>query len=182
MAEEETSWLAQHPEARHEDAQTAAKAVQLYWSETTGFLEKLPRSNKQATVVFAQDTNFEPGRPNPYFHRRSPRYEPGKYTVAKEEEQEEDQISEDSEDYSHVKIHYVHETEESTDKTSSSKAKEPRPFSDSIDEIEEDDGDSDWEDIDSEEESSDFGSDFGEGECAYFEFEEEASFIVFGED
>jgi hypothetical protein len=182
MAEEETSWLAQHPEARHEEVQTAAKAVQLYWSETTGFLEKLPRSDKQAAVVFAQDTNFEPGRPNPYFHRRSPRYEPGKYTVAKEEEQEEDQISEDSEDYSHVKIHYVHETEKSTDETSSSKAKESQPSANSIDEIEEDDGDSDWEDIDSDEESSDFGSDFGEGECTYFEFEEEASFIVFGED
>jgi hypothetical protein len=182
MAEEEASWSAQHPEVRHEDVQTAAKAVELYWSETTGCLEKPSRSNKQAAVVFAPDTDFEPGRPNPYFHRRSPRYEPGKYTVVDEREEEEDQISEDSEDYPQTKIHHVGEAKESHNGTSTSDEEESQTVLDSIYEIAEDDGDSDWEDIDSDEDSFDYGSEFGDDDCAYFEIEEEASFIVFGDD
>jgi hypothetical protein len=182
MVEEEAKWSAQHPEARHEEMQTAAKAVELYWSETAGCLEKLPCSKKQATVIFAQDTDFAPGRPNPYFHRRSPRYEPGKYTVVDEEEQEEDLISEDSEDYAQVKIHHVGVTEGSVNESLIPNDEESRPVFDSIDEIEDDDGDSDWEDIDSDEESSEYGDEFGEGDGIYFEVEEEASFIVFGDD
>lgn len=182
MAEEEAVWSMQHPEARHEETQTAAKAVELYWSETTGCLEKLPRTKKQATVVFAQDTDFAPGRPNPYFHRRSPRYEPGKYTVVALEEQDEDQISEDSEDYSQVKVYHVGETEESVDESHISKDEESQLALDSINEIEDDDGDSDWEDLDSDEESSEYGDEYGDGDGIYFEIEEEASFIVFGDD
>jgi len=182
MAEEEARWSAQHPETSHEETQTAAKAVELYWSETTGCLERLPRSKKHTAVVFAQDTDFAPGRPNPYFHRRSPRYEPGKYTVAEQDEPEEDQISEDSEDYSQVKIHHVGETEESVNESLLSNEEESRPVFDSIDEIEDDDENSDWEDIDSGDESSEYGDECGEGDGIYFEIEEEASFIVFGDD
>ncbi|KAI4697477.1 uncharacterized protein J4E84_000607 [Alternaria hordeiaustralica] len=181
MAEEEASWSAQHPEVAHEDVRTAAKAVELYWSETTGCLEKRPRSNKQAAVVFAPDTDFEPGRPNPYFHRRSPRYEPGKHTVVEEGEQEDD-VSEDSEDYSHGKIHHVGSTDESSNITSRSEAEESQAVLDSTCEIEEDGGDSDWEDDDSDEDNSDCESEFSDSDCAYFEIEEEASFIVFGDD
>ncbi|KAG9191898.1 hypothetical protein G6011_10632 [Alternaria panax] len=182
MAEEEAEWSTHHPEARHKEMQTAAKAVELYWSETTGCLEKLPRPKKHATVVFAQDTDFVPGRPNPYFHRRSPRYEPGKYTVVAQAGQEEDQISEDSEDYSQVKIHHVGNAEESGDESPVFSEQESRSFLDSSDEIQNDDGDSDWEDIDSDEQSSEYGDEYGDGDGIYFEIEEEASFIVFGDD
>jgi len=81
MAAQEAEWSARHPEEGHENVQTASKALDLYWAETTGRIDEPPRPKRDSAVAFAEDTDFEPGRPNPYFHRRSPRYEPGKYTV-----------------------------------------------------------------------------------------------------
>jgi hypothetical protein len=98
------------------------------------------------------------------------------------EEQDEDQISEDSEDYSQAKVYHVGETEESVDESPISKDEESQLALDSINEIEDDDGDSDWEDLDSDEESSEYGDEYGDGDGIYFEIEEEASFIVFGDD
>jgi hypothetical protein len=174
MAEQEAEWSARHPEERHENAQTASKALDLYWTETTGRVDERPRPKKNSAVAFAQGTDFEPGRPNPYFHRRSPRYEPGKYTVADHDDHDEDMISEDSEDYCHAKSCHAAGADESV-----SELVESFQNLDTIDEIEDDDGDSDWEDVESDDEYSDEDS---EGSCTYWEVEEEASFIVFGED
>jgi hypothetical protein len=179
MADEETAWSARYPDAKYEDIRTATQAIELYWTETTGRMESRPRPKKQWTVVFAEDTDFELGRPNPYFHRKSPRYEPGKYTVEQEDE-EDDKISEDSEDYAQSSVYHFGATEmliiDQEDDTS-------LQANDSLEELEWDDGDSDWEDISSsEEESSDYGDDGSDdGDHVCFEIEEETSFIVFGD-
>ncbi|KAF1948067.1 hypothetical protein EJ02DRAFT_12222 [Clathrospora elynae] len=168
MADEEAAWAAQHPQTKYDDAQTATKALELYWSEIMGYQENRPRTLKKRAVVFSQETNFEPGRPNIYFHRRSPRYEPGKYTIAElEEEKVEDDVSEDSEDYSQVRVFHFGATE---DPESETPALQTDDSVEELKELEEDDGDSDWEDIDEV------------GEDVYFEIEEETSFIVFGDD
>ncbi|ENH99432.1 hypothetical protein COCC4DRAFT_34833 [Bipolaris maydis ATCC 48331] len=83
-------------------------------------------------------------------------------------------ISEDSEDYSHVKSCHVTGAEEPI-----AELLESFQNLDTINEIEDDDGDSDWEDVESDDEYSDEDS---EGSCTYWEVEDEASFIVFGED
>jgi len=173
MAEEEVAWSARHPEAKHEDIQTAAKAVNLYWTETIGCIEDPAHSKKKATVAFAEGTDFAPGRPNPYFHRRSPRYEPGKYTVEhpEEEDPEEDETPEDPDESSQGKSHFS-PTEESGLDTKD--AEEEEEASHILDEPIDDDGDSDWEDLESEDEDED--SDCG----SYYEIEE-TSFIVFGD-
>ena len=181
MADQEAAWSARHPDGECADLQTATKALELYWTETTGRVEDQPRPKKQSTVVFAQDTDFEPGRPNAYFHRRSPRYEPGKYTV-EHEEHEEDLISEDSEDYSHAKVYHVSDTEAPITELSEEDEYESLQNIDSIDGIEDDDGDSDWEDVESDDEGSEYSDEDSEGSCTYWEVEEETSFIVFGED
>ncbi|EDU51142.1 hypothetical protein PtrSN002B_003365 [Pyrenophora tritici-repentis] len=173
MAEEEVAWSAQHPEAKYDYIQTAAKAVDLYWNETVGSHEddRSQPKKKAATVAFAEDTDFHPGRPNPYFHRRSPRYEPGKYTV--ENPEEDDNTPEDPEETSsQVELH-MYATEEVDLDTKDEEDTPSLEDDDSLDELLDDDGDSDWEDIESEDEDSDGGS--------YYEIEE-ASFIVFGDD
>ncbi|CAA9966734.1 hypothetical protein PTMSG1_10093 [Pyrenophora teres f. maculata] len=170
MAEEEVAWSARHPEAKYKDIQTAVKAVDLYWNETIGSHEDRTQPKKKATAVaFAKDTDFDPGRPNSYFHRRSPRYEPGKYTV---ETPEEEETTEDSKETSQVKVH-CYGTEESDLDTGDVEEVPSLEDDDSLDEPLDDDGDSDWEDIESEDEDSDCGS--------YYEIEE-TSFIVFGDD
>ncbi|EUC34497.1 hypothetical protein COCCADRAFT_93268 [Bipolaris zeicola 26-R-13] len=176
MAAQESEWSARHPEESHENVQTASKALDLYWAETTGHVDERPRPKRDSAVAFAEDTDFEPGRPNPYFHRRSPRYEPGKYTVVDDDgdDDDEDMISEDSEDYSHAKSCHVTGAEEPV-----AELLESFQNLDTVDDIEDDDGDSDWEDVESDDEYSDEDS---EGSCTYWEVEEEASFIVFGED
>lgn len=177
MADEEVAWSAQYPEAKFEDMKTAVQALELYWTETTGYLGTKPRSQKQRSVAFAEDTDFAPGRPNPYFHRRSPRYEPGRYTVV-EQEDEQDQISEDSEDYSQATVYHIGEADGPVSKTLDSEEDQSLQVHDSVGCILDDDDDSDWEDIDSDGEGSDFED---EGDYVCFEIEE-TSFIVFGDD
>jgi hypothetical protein len=181
MADEEAAWSAQYPEAKYEDIQTATKALDLYWTETTGCMQSRPPPKKQRAVVFAEDTYFELGRPNPYFHRKSPRYEPGKYTVEDEADEEDDNISEDSEDYSQSSVYHFGAADEPISESPDQEDGKSLQADDSIDELEWDDGDSDWEDVDSEEESSDYGDTTDEGEYVCFEIEEETSFIVFGD-
>lgn len=171
MAEEEVAWSAQYPEAKHEDIQTAAKAVNLYWTETIGCVGDIAHSKKKAAVTFAEGTDFDPGRPNPYFHRRSPRYEPGKYTVEdpEEEDPEEDKTPKHPDESFQGKFSFC-PTEESGLDTKDAEEEDATLI---IDEPLDDDGDSDWEDTESEDEDSDCGS--------YYEIEE-TSFIVFGDD
>jgi hypothetical protein len=166
MADKEAAWSAQHPEA-----------------ETTGCIESRQRPKKQRTVVFAEDTDFELGRPNPYFHRKSPRYEPGKYTVEGEDDDEDDKISEDSEDYAQSAVYHFGATEASISESPDQEDDKTLQAADSLEELEDDDGDSDWEDMDSEEEEerSDYGDTSDEDDYVCFEIEEETSFIVFGD-
>ncbi|EOA83008.1 hypothetical protein ACJQWK_04580 [Exserohilum turcicum] len=177
LAEKEARWSVRHPEKRYENVQTASKALDLYWAETTGRVDDPPRPKRDSAVAFTEDTDFEPGRPNPYFHRRSPRYEPGKYTVTEPEDHEEEIISEDSEDYSHTKTVHIADAEEPI-----SEILESLQVFDTTDEIEEDDGDSDWEDVESDDDDDEYSDEDSEGSCTYWEIEDEASFIVFGED
>jgi hypothetical protein len=179
MADEEAAWSAQYPETKYEDIQTATKALELYWTETTGCTEMRPPPKKQRAVAFAADTDFELGRPNPYFHRKSPRYEPGKYTVEAEEDEDDDKISEDSEDYSQLSVYHFGATEDPISDVTGQEEHKSLQADDSIDELDWDDGDSDWEDMDSEDESSDYGDTTDEGDYVCFEIEEETSFVVF---
>jgi hypothetical protein len=182
LADEERAWSAQHPEAKLDHVRTASKALELYWSETTGYQEGPKHSKKKRPVVFAQETNFEPGRPEAYFNRKSPRYESGKYTVVREEgeEEEEEVVPGDSEDCHQSTVYHFGAAEGTKDQIPTCEEGQSTVVG-SIDEPETDDGDSDWEDTDSDEEGSIFGYEDSEGDCSYFEYEdEETDFIVFG--
>lgn len=176
LAEQEATWSSQHPDAVPEDVQTAQKALELYWSETDGTTDSKPPSPKKKKVVFTHDTSDEPGRPEAYFYRKSPRYEPGKYAVSVlPDEHDDDAVSEDSEDYYQARpktsfSSYIEELDILQD--------DEIPFAD----LDEDDGDSEWEDIDSDEEESHFTLAYGAYEYASDSVEESASFVVFSDD
>ncbi|USP73637.1 hypothetical protein yc1106_00911 [Curvularia clavata] len=188
MAEQEAKWSAKHPEEKQENVQTASKALELYWSDVSadisGCVDERPRPKKGSTVTFAPDTDFEPGRPDVYFYHNSPRYEPGKYTVAEYDDHYEDMISEDSEDYYHSGNRDVIDESEPVADEAEPAPKLLKSFQnlDKIDEIEDDDGDSDWEDAEEDEDSDEYSDDDSEGSCTYWEIDDESSFIVFGED
>lgn len=102
MAEQETEWLQQQNGVRDSDTKTASEALDLYWFETSGLPVVEQRSSVEKSVTFADDTNFSSGRHADFFLKRSPRYEPGKYTVPeenKDDDKEHGDVSEDSEDY-----------------------------------------------------------------------------------
>ncbi|KAF2133632.1 hypothetical protein P153DRAFT_332636 [Dothidotthia symphoricarpi CBS 119687] len=175
LAEQEAQWSANHPEQKYEDIKTARHALELYWSEMGTCKEtKLPKK-KIHSVSFTKDTEDGPGRPQEYYWRRSPRYESGKYTVSKSDEEqaeagsrhvfgqhreEEDNVSEDSEDYSQAP---------------------GLRDDDSFDEVPDDDGDSDWEDIESDDEDGKKRNGV-ERDYVFFEEMDECNFVVFGED
>jgi hypothetical protein len=184
LSTKEAKWVEKHPDNLCEDVQSATKALEFYWFETAQCpstkecnAEKCS-AKKEKNVVFSDDTNFLPGRPADYFLKRSPRYEPGKYTIVDEQEDPEI-VSEDSEDYTSVRVFVLggpENTEEPDDEDSAEglvQAGEP------LDELEEDDGDSDWEDADSDEEMDD-------GSFVCFEDDEDenedSNFIVFSAD
>jgi hypothetical protein len=178
LSTEEGEWAARHPNELCEDVQSATKALELYWYETTECQNTKPCGTKKNGVVFADDTNFLPGRPTDYFLRRSPRYEPGKYTLTEGTREEDGNVSEDSEDYSCARILVVGGPEESSKFVNMSIPGGSVHIEDPLEGLEDDDGDSDWEDIDSDEdemESSD-------GSFICFEAEEEAGYIVFSDD
>ncbi|RMZ72372.1 hypothetical protein GMOD_00010235 [Pyrenophora seminiperda CCB06] len=174
MAEEEVVWSARHPDANHhhEDIYTAKQAVDRYWDETVGScLEGCtpPKKGKVAVAVaFAQDTVFSAGRPNAYFHRRSPRYEPGKYTVQDPEEGEDEDAEEEPSQQAQVHVRGMAQSQSHLDLEEEEEEEELEDDDEPID----DDGDPDWEDVESEDEDMD-------GCDSYIEFEE-TSFIVFG--
>jgi hypothetical protein len=169
LASREEEWSRTHMDTLCEGTQTATKALELYWFETTECSSPQQRSTRNKKITFAEDTNFLPGRPTEYFLKRSPRYEPGKYTL--DEQDDGDDASEDSEDYSSARVFVLGAPQDDN--------VDGFPISDDVvhidDELEDDDGDSDWEDIDSEDESSD-------GSYISFEVDEESSYIVFVSD
>ncbi|KAF1842629.1 uncharacterized protein K460DRAFT_359202 [Cucurbitaria berberidis CBS 394.84] len=182
LAEQEAEWLAAHPEPKFDSIQTATKALELYWFETFGLRNVKPVAKKARKVGFTADTRFELGRPQAYYWKRSPRYEPGKYALVEQQEDEEGAISEDSEDYSQGVAYHFGATSEPIREDPSPEVQEPPRTDNQVEELEEDDDDSDWEDIDPEDDSSDPGDEVGEGDHIYFEIEEEASFVVFADD
>jgi len=180
LSAKETEWSEKHLNAPHGDVQSATKALELYWFEVTECesAQQCDTSAKKKTIVFAEDTNFSPGRPTDYFLRRSPRYEPGKYTVPEEEREEDDDISEDSEDYSRARVFAMGGTAEVDNDDITVAPEDLVQSGDFTQELEDDDGDSDWEDIDSDEE----GEESIDGSYVSSEVEEESSFVVFLDD
>lgn len=181
LSGKEADWAESHSDSMDKDVYTADKALELYWFETTECQNTQQRGAKKKALTFADDTNFLPGRPTDYFLRKSPRYEPGKYTMLVGEDDDDDDVSEDSEDYSGVRVFVLGGPEVPSDLNDDVRAPEELVHSDDIfDDLEFDDGDSDWEDIDSEEEDS------NEGGYICFEDDDdddsESNFIVFSND
>jgi hypothetical protein len=174
----EAEWAEKHTEDLTEDVKSATEALELYWFETSECRNTKHRSTKKKCIAFAEDTKFSPGRPIDYFLRRSPRYTPGKYTVPKDSSDDEEDVSEDSEDYSCARILVVGGSEEPSDDHDLVIAEEVDHTEDVLDALDYDDGDSDWEDIESDEGEWDSSDD------SYISFEpdEEASFVVFSQD
>lgn len=107
MAEEEGRWHAQHKEWKNEEVRTANQALDLYWSEAFAVPKMQSHQRKKNKAVkFAAGTEFDERRPSHYFHRKSMRYTPGKYSLQEHEEENEAEeiLSEDSEDYSRAPI------------------------------------------------------------------------------
>jgi hypothetical protein len=177
LSTKEAEWSERHQKgSSDDDVQSATKALELYWLETTECQNTRQSGTKNKAVTFAEDTNFLPGRPTDYFLQRSPRYEPGKHTVLREQEYDDDIISEDSEDYSCVRVFTLGCPTDTDDDTS---AVVPEAFDQDdglVDDLEDDDGDSDWEDIESEDDGEAM-----DGSYISFEEDEETSFIVFSE-
>ncbi|KAJ4993102.1 hypothetical protein SVAN01_01454 [Stagonosporopsis vannaccii] len=206
MADEEENWNAEHKEWNNEDVRTATQALDLYWSEAFAVPKAQSQPPKKPKAVkFAADTEFDERRPSHYFHRKSMRYTPGKYTVQEHdgEPEAEEIVSEDSEDYSRapilleqgpsnsgVNVISLYDTVQTigvlTDALRWSEAgirKAEAVLVGSYEsarlELLEDDEDEDDEDEESDWEIQDDetdGSDY-----IYFEAEEDCSFVVFGD-
>lgn len=204
LAEDEAKWSAKRPEWKNEDARTASRALDLYWSEVGAPTKSPPQQSKKTkTVNFAPDTEFGLRRPLDYYRRKSPRYEPGRYAML-EQDEEEDIVSDDSEDYSRtpallaegpnqpdantvsfydftrtcgVLTDIIRCSQAMTRKAENAMAEvEVVPMIETLDEDEDDnDNDSDWDGMYEDNETD--GSDY-----IYFEAEEDCSFVVFGED
>jgi hypothetical protein len=172
----EAEWSERHQSGSSDEVQSATKALELYWLETTECQNTRQCSTNTKAVTFAEDTNFLPGRPTDYFLKRSPRYEPGKYTILYEEEEDDDIISEDSEDYSCVRVFTLGGPTDLGEDPSAVASEIHEQGEDIVEEVEDDDGDSDWEDIESEDDE-----DAMDGSYISFEEDEETSFIVFSE-
>lgn len=178
LADEEAEWSAQHPDVILNDIKSAKQALELYWSEVNGVCQSTTSSPTKKTVAFAQDTTFEPGRPSAYFWRRSPRYEPGRHTIVERLEGYEDIVSEDSENYCSPGSAYPHIVDDSSILDASYGTDRLLPSQQALDGIEDDDGDSDWEDVDIGDPESDIV------DCGYVwdDFEAQTSFVVFTND
>jgi len=155
----EVEWSEEHPHEELQDVQSATMALKLYWFEVAGCdsTRKCNTNTSEKTVVFAENTNFWPGRPTDYFLRKSLRYEPGKYTITYEEHAAEDGISEDSEDYSGTRVFTLGGPGETVVNDCSVESIERESHEHLFEELDSDDGDSDWEDIDSSSEDDEVG-------------------------
>ncbi|KAH7401140.1 hypothetical protein DE146DRAFT_677773 [Phaeosphaeria sp. MPI-PUGE-AT-0046c] len=175
LSEKEAEWFKDHYDMLAEDVQSASKALDHYWLEITESAStKRCSTQKKKAIAFAEGTNFLPGRPADYFLKRSLRYKPGKYTSLDPEYGNDDDVSEDSEDYASARVFVLggppeHDT---------SVTVEPTHPEDPLEELEDDDGDSDWEDVESDAEDEELS----EGSYISFEEDTESSFIVFSND
>jgi hypothetical protein len=151
MAIEEAKWSQSHPQSECDGMKTATKALESYWFETAGCQDALQCRKRKKLIAFAEDTNFQPGRPIAYFLKRSPRYEPGKHTVPEDKLEEHNAVSECSEDYAQAVV-FVMGTSEESQGPGHHGEREAVTQCDGLEHIEDDDGDSDWEDIDSDKE------------------------------
>jgi hypothetical protein len=211
-ADEESKWQSKLPDTAGEDIRTADAALELYWTEVGACKANQPSTplKKKKAVEFTPDTEFGLRRPQPYYWKKSPRYQPGKYTLP-QDEHEEDFVSEDSEDYSHPILleckaetypfagdddssRRVRISDEDDDEPSSTRTRideffrfgqtekqgDEIPNADAdceeIDDLSDDDEDSDWEDMESDDDTLE------DGDYIFFDVEEDASFVVFGED
>lgn len=180
MAEQEADWSLRHSRVQGKDLQTAEKALQLYWSEIGGCDADRSRTHGKKTVAFSEQTSFELGRPCAYFWQKSPRYEHGKYTVS--EDREEAHASPDEfEPASHTQTDCAQRSIVDDQATGAVDAS----CDDAAENLlEDDDDDSDWEDVESNEDAdlSYFeDSDLDDGSIL-FEAEEQTEFIVFEDD
>lgn len=83
-AQKERHWQNDHPTEQLEDIMSAAEAVDRYWSSLSAV--DLPHAKcARAPVRFTDGTKFDAGRPQAYFKRNSPRYEPGTYALPETE-------------------------------------------------------------------------------------------------
>lgn len=177
-SEKEATWSEKHPHFKDEEIQSATKALELYWFEVAGCEIAKQCCKKKKAIVFAEDTNFAPGRPTDYFLRRSPRYEPGKYTIPDDEREDDGTISEDSDKYSHARVFAVGGSVNAYEDDTSLAQEFPLSCDGDAEELEEDDEDSDWEDIDFDE----VDEESNEGSYISFEEKQEPSFVVFSYD
>ncbi|KAL5114466.1 hypothetical protein ACEQ8H_007663 [Pleosporales sp. CAS-2024a] len=179
LSAKEDDWAKSHVMQLGKEVHTARKALELYWSETTDCENIRQMCTSKKSLVFADDTNFLPGRPTDYFLRRSPRYEPGKYSLPNEEQQDDSDISEDSEDYSSARVFALGPPGEAQNLDSAEALGESKEMMDFLGDLQDDDRDSDWEDIDSDEENDESS----EGSYICFEEDdEEPNLIVFSDD
>ncbi|KAI8937057.1 hypothetical protein NX059_006276 [Plenodomus lindquistii] len=185
IADQEAAWSVRDSRTQGKDLQTAEKALDLYWSEIGGRGTSHSCTLGNKTVAFSQETNFELGRPSAYFWQKSPRYEHGKYTLSKEDREEEEDATPDVyEPSNHTSRSQTKSTEGlgSTDGTADAADGLYDDKTGTF--IEDDEGDSDWEDVESDEDediSYIDDSDLDDGSIV-FEAEEQSTFIVFEAD
>ncbi|KAF1953599.1 hypothetical protein CC80DRAFT_551244 [Byssothecium circinans] len=199
----EKQWDQQHPDITTElkyDVKTAGEALRMYWasikhasadsSPPLSSSSSSPSQKAKRKVKFDDDTRFERGRDPRYFWRRSPRYEAGgKYSLPSACD-ESDSDSEDAAEkeveglQARMPLYLEHTGSPSNDACvgqNSEEDSDSQEDQDSDEEEEEDepisdDGDSDWEDVDSSEGESDEEDSFVVSE----EITEETAFIEFG--
>lgn len=185
MARKEADWSAEHSHPRLHGVRSAAEALNIYWFDISGMQDTVTSSRKTVAVTFADDTNFELGRPQAYYMKRSLRYEPGKYTVSDPVHEDEDDgsITEDSEDYNDDPLPAIRLSHHETGQTSSSKS-DDCTNSKAHDQQEEDESDEgDWADMDYDDSDSDSASDDYETDDEdHDEPGGDASYIVFSDD
>lgn len=165
MALEEVKWSQSHHQVECDDVKTATEALQVYWFEVGGCKGLKECYTRKRSIAFAEDTNFQPGRPPAYFLKRSPRYEPGKYTVVDEELDDNHTLPADIAESMQENVFFMGSSEESQGPEDDSD-QETITTCDEAEELEEDDGDSDWEDIDSDREDDE------SSEGSYISFED----------
>lgn len=182
MADDEANWSVEHPETSLHDANTATKALELYWFESNGFEEVKSTTKKEKRVRFTDDTDFQPRRPQAYYWKRSPRYEPGEYATVELQDQEEDAVSEDSEDYTEIVDLHTTTSEISRNGEPLSEVKAIPHSEHCSGDLEEDDGDIDWEDVESDGENLVPGYAASDSDSNCIEIEELSNFILFTDD
>ncbi|KAF2731850.1 hypothetical protein EJ04DRAFT_361779 [Polyplosphaeria fusca] len=84
QAEEEMSWQRDRVSIWSQDTMSANVALEYHRGQTDPYAKPKQNEKRRRTrkhVTFSQETNFDTGRNESYFWRKSDRYEPGKYQV-----------------------------------------------------------------------------------------------------